>query len=349
MGLYDRGYYRDEKQGMGDGMRRVFGSGENPMGWSLPLYTAFGITVRVHIFFIIWMAFRLIGSYLRPDALGLMYTATMMAVLFGIVLLHEYGHCIACRWVGGEADEILLWPLGGLAYCRPPHHWKADLITVIGGPLVNVILIPILAVPLLILGGGTQWVIFNPFTPGVVFGDPAMNSFLKIMLFWAYYLNWILLLFNICLPMFPMDGGRIVQTILWRFVGWRRSMEIATTIGLFGAGCLAVFGLTTNTMLYVMLALFGGFTCWAQKQQLRMMAAGPEFGIGAPNLRLAQQHEQRQLARRRKRQARAQEHEAKNAEELDRILRKIREAGMSSLTRAERKFLEKDTQRRRGE
>ena len=56
------------------------------------------------------------------------------------ILLHELGHCFAARSVEGDATDVLLWPLGGLAYCDLPHTPRAHLITAAGGPAVNVFL-----------------------------------------------------------------------------------------------------------------------------------------------------------------------------------------------------------------
>src|SRR3984885_182136 len=64
--------------------------------------------------------------------------------LFAIVLLHEFGHALACRSVGGTADNIMLWPLGGVAYVNPPQRPGATLWSIAAGPLVNVALLPIL-------------------------------------------------------------------------------------------------------------------------------------------------------------------------------------------------------------
>jgi Zn-dependent protease len=60
-----------------------------------------------------------------------------------IVLLHEFGHSLACRQVGGQADRIVLWPLGGVAYVQPPQRPGATLWSIAAGPLVNVALIPV--------------------------------------------------------------------------------------------------------------------------------------------------------------------------------------------------------------
>ena len=64
----------------------------------------------------------------------------MCGLLFLSILLHEFGHCFAARSVDGDATEMLLWPLGGLAYCDVPHTPRANLITALGGPAVNLAL-----------------------------------------------------------------------------------------------------------------------------------------------------------------------------------------------------------------
>ncbi len=63
--------------------------------------------------------------------------------LFLIVLLHEFGHALACRQVGGTANQIVLWPLGGVAYVNPPPRPGATLWSIVAGPLVNVVLFPL--------------------------------------------------------------------------------------------------------------------------------------------------------------------------------------------------------------
>src|SRR4029079_19797535 len=62
--------------------------------------------------------------------------------LFLIVLLHEFGHALACRQVGGSANRIVLWRLGGVAYVDPPPRAGATLWSIAAGQLVNVALVP---------------------------------------------------------------------------------------------------------------------------------------------------------------------------------------------------------------
>src|SRR5215470_12992599 len=63
--------------------------------------------------------------------------------LFLIITTHEFGHALACRQVGGKADRIVLWPLGGVAYVNPPPRPGATLWSLAAGPLVNVALLPV--------------------------------------------------------------------------------------------------------------------------------------------------------------------------------------------------------------
>lgn len=114
----------------------------DPMNWALPLYRAFDIQVRVHVLFFIVT----LGLFLREVAdkhSPIAWTDVLfftILLLFVIILLHEYGHCYGARRVNGDAKEILIWPLGGLASVDVPNDWKANLITVLAGPAVNLFL-----------------------------------------------------------------------------------------------------------------------------------------------------------------------------------------------------------------
>ena len=76
--------------------------------------------------------------------------------IFVIVLMHEFGHALACRQVGGTANQIMLWPLGGIAYVDPPQRPGATLWSIVAGPLVNVALLPILG-GLFFVGASAGW------------------------------------------------------------------------------------------------------------------------------------------------------------------------------------------------
>src|ERR1700722_10679010 len=99
----------------------------DPMSWALPVFRAFGVQVKVHIFFFVVT----IGLFLRelslnPDLWWVDVFLLTIVVLFGVILIHEYGHCFGARFVDGDAKEILIWPLGGLAFVDVPHTPRAN-------------------------------------------------------------------------------------------------------------------------------------------------------------------------------------------------------------------------------
>jgi len=333
----------------GDALRRIFGDGENPLGWALTLYTAWGIRVRVHIFFLLYIAFELLGSLVR-DSSGIMFQSIAMFVLFGTVLLHEYGHCIACRAVKGDADDILMWPLGGLASCRPPNTWRANLVTVIGGPAVNVVLALVLGAAIVVITGNVGAVVFNYFNASEGFGlatlDEGIQPLWLIVLWYWFYVNVVLFAFNMLVPMYPMDAGRTLHAVLWARMGHRRATEVTLTVGLVAAGALTVLAIVTNQTLLIALALFGGFYCWQQKQQLRFAAVAEDpYDLAAARM---SDRELRTRSEPTRADLKREKREREHRREVDRILAKIKDEGMGALTRGEKKTLARESAEQRG-
>lgn len=347
MGWSDRRYESDGGGRGRDVLRRIFGDGENPLDWSLPLYTAWGISVRVHLLYVLVIIGQLIWS-VSPGQIGFRHMALGMATLFVLVLLHEYGHCLACRWVGGTADKILMWPLGGLAYCVPPHRWLPSLVTTLGGPGVNVLLLPVLGA-LVWVTAGWDAVLFNPFNPGVTLGavgfsDGTTAYWLK-GLWWAHYMNFVLLAFNMLLPMYPMDAGRVLQEVLWRKLSYHRATTIAATTGLGLAVVMFVFASIAGSTMLLSIALFCGITCWVEKRRLAATVenpamAGYDFSRGFKGMPGDEPEDERSAEKHRQREQAEQER-------LDAILAKIARSGMGSLSWRERSWLRRTTEKRR--
>jgi len=155
-----------------------------------------------------------------------LWNALEYVTLFGIVLLHEMGHALACRQVGGEANLIVLWPLGGVAYVSPPPRPGATLWSIAAGPLVNVALLPVLY---------ALWKLNTPLDPLAAATDDVAKYFKAI-----HYINCGLLAFNL-LPIYPLDGGQIVRSLLWFVVGRAHSLLVASILGFVGvAGLIGV-------------------------------------------------------------------------------------------------------------
>lgn len=349
---------------------RAFASGDNPLTWSLPIGRVFGISIRVSLIYVLWMIIKLISH----KDIGWTYELWSLGSLFTLVLLHEFGHCFACRAVGGEADEILMWMLGGLASCRPPHNWRASLITTLGGPGVNVALFPVFAGAMMALGVPLHALVFNPWGGGI--GSAWFSAFtamsgkvpdwLAYGLFTLHVSNASLLLFNMLLAFIPFDGGRIVQELLWRKYGYTRSMYIATGVGLGGAAIVGLFALVVGSVSLVLIALFGGYSCYHLRMHLKFTRGmgddspkgwgdddGESWKLGRKTIRgssLAGPSPRDQKRQEKARKAAdAQRAQAQNdGVELDRILAKIKDKGMASLTRGEEAFLRRSTQKSRG-
>lgn len=343
MSSLDRDYQRiGDDSGRGGGLRRalgrIFGDGENPLGWSLPIGSIAGIRIKLHLFLLLYIAGQMVSS-ISQDRMGAAYMALSMTALFLLVLLHEFGHCFACRRVGGEADEVLLWPLGGLASVSPPHTWRANLITTLGGPAVNAVLLPVFA-GLLALAGHADTILFNPLKPSLTIGQ--LPSWWLVALWWLHYTNLVLLLFNMLVPMFPLDAGRALHALLWHRVGARRATETATLVGLVTAGALAVGAMVLENVTLIVIAVFGAIMCWRERQLLRVDAlAGAGF---APTI---DDHDFAPPRGPGRAELKRREKEAREQAEVDRILAKIAQSGMASLSRSEKKALQQATERKR--
>ncbi len=328
------------------GLRPSF---DNPLTWSLPLARVAGIDVRVHLIFLVFIAVELMRAGIDGGSMSMRLAGLMLALLFGIVLLHEFGHCLACRRAGGNADEILMWPLGGLAWCRPPNRWRAHLVTAAGGPAVNVAIAAVL-VPVLGLWTGA-WIgvaIPNPLSLGGLFHEAVARSWTLSALYLAGHVNLVILLFNL-LPIFPLDGGRIAQACLWPKLGYAASMRLAVRVGYVGAIALGAMGLVMGDFTLVFIALFGGVTCWITHRQLaftqELMGFAPDED--AAGLYDAPAKERPPSARSRRRAARRAARRRQETNRDDAILKKIADTGMKSLTWSERRLLKRATKSKR--
>jgi Zn-dependent protease len=222
---------------------------------SLRLFRFSGIDVFVHWSWFV-MALYLFSS--RSDQYASpVWNLVEYLALFAIVLLHEFGHALACRQTGGRADLIVLWPLGGVAYVAPPQRAGAQLWSIAAGPLVNVALVPLLY--------GAMWVLGER-----GYGDShpdLMDCLLTVNL-----INGFLLIFNL-LPVYPLDGGQILRSVLWFFVGPVTSLLVATVLGLAGGALFLAYGVLTGRMWTMFLAAFLLFNCWQAFRQARAWRA----------------------------------------------------------------------------
>ncbi len=195
--------------------------------------------------------------------------------LFLIVLTHEFGHAMACRQVGGTANQIVLWPLGGVAYVSPPQRPGATLWSIAAGPLVNVALLPILF-GLFAMSRSLGWAETMP--------DAYM--FVRAVL----AINVSLLVFNM-LPIYPLDGGQILRSLLWFVLGRGRSLMVATVLGMIGVVGFIGVALWLRSIWVGAIAVFMLMNCWGglkHAQALLRIAKLPRRqGFACPSCRTA--------------------------------------------------------------
>jgi Zn-dependent protease len=207
-------------------------TGSSTSKGSFRLFRLFGTDVFVH-----WSWFLM--AYYEMQNRQVPYSSKAWIAVeylagFGLVLLHEFGHVMACRQVGGTANRVVLWPLGGLAFVSAPPRPGASLWTTVAGPLVNVVLAPVLLL--------------------LAFFAPAGTDIDHLCERMALF-NVVMLVFNL-LPIFPLDGGRILQAILWWMVGLPWSLIIAGSLGIIAGAGLGILAIAIQEWWLGLMAAF---------------------------------------------------------------------------------------------
>src|SRR5213592_2519301 len=209
-----------------------------PMSWSLPIFRIAGIQLRIHITFLLLIAWLAFGYYAQGGSAAAASRVIFVLLLLLCVVLHEFGHAFAAKAFGINTPDITLLPIGGVARLeRMPEEPVQELIIAVAGPLVNVVI----ALGLFVAGGSQA--LFNPST---VEGGGLIAQLLTI--------NIILVLFNL-LPAFPMDGGRVLRALLATRMSYARATQVAATVGQGFAFVFGFIGLLWNPFL-IFIALF---------------------------------------------------------------------------------------------
>jgi stage IV sporulation protein FB len=363
----------------------------DPFAWSFPLGRLFGITVRIHWLFpfvalgwILHAAFypsqAVVGAggtvdFKVPESAWI-DACILMLILFVSVLLHEFGHCFAARAVNGDAQEVLLWPLGGLANVDVPHRPRAHFLTALGGPAVNILLVILCTLLLLVIdsrGFRPNW---NPFPGGwparagdqvVLYtwsgGKDALSVYLlPVWLARICWVNYFLALLNIVLMGFPLDGGRMLQACLWPSMGYRQSMLFVVFAGFVVVFIVGLYAIIQSSVLALCLALF--IFAASQRQWVILETGGEDgvFGYDFSQGYTSLERDQIQAApparkvswwrrwlQRRAARKMQKEMEKREAEErrLDELLDKLHRQGRAALTDEEQRFMKRVSDRYR--
>ena len=224
------------------------------MKMSFRLATIAGIGVHVHVTFLMLLAFFSVVYFRIGGVEAVAYGLSVLLSIFACVVLHEYGHALAARRYGIGTRDITLLPIGGVARLeRIPRRPRHEFVIAAAGPVVNVLLGGLgLA---LMAALGMEFAV-----PREIVGVVEQGESGQVAVNWSSYLpalvtvNGIIFLFNL-IPAFPMDGGRILRSILATRMPHHRATEIAANVGKMFAVLFFFLGLQGHFLL-ILIAVF---------------------------------------------------------------------------------------------
>ncbi len=232
------------------------------MRWSLRIGSVAGIGIFVHWSFLLiigWVAFVFA---MRGEGTGAMAAGILFVLaLFGCVVLHELGHALAARRYDIPTRDITLLPIGGVARLeRMPEEPSQEFWVAVAGPAVNVGIAAGLAVLISLFGE------FRPFAEIAWLGGDLSDFWLRLMWF-----NLILVGFNV-LPAFPMDGGRILRSVLARKLDFVKATRIAASVGQGMAIFFGIVGLLYFSPFLILIAFFVYIGAQVESNSVQMTA-----------------------------------------------------------------------------
>jgi Zn-dependent protease len=217
----------------------------------LRLGSGFGIPVYLHWTFFL-LPLLVLWSHPEESSLDLALVFTLLPLMFGCVVLHEFGHALMARRFGIATEDVTLYPIGGVArLTRMTDKPIEELLIAVAGPAVNV------AIAIALAGVLAAGVIVDP---NMVIGTFPGHLLLSLLI-----LNVIMVPFNL-LPAFPMDGGRVLRASLSAWLGHYRGTQIAVHVGVVMAILMGLGGvlLFHNPML----GIIAVFIFFAGQQEL---------------------------------------------------------------------------------
>lgn len=225
------------------------------MSWSYRIATVRGINLKVHATFALIVAIAA-ANWAPLGAAGIAFGTMLVLLLFACVTLHEFGHAFAARVFDMPVREIVLLPIGGVAFLgRPTRNPVQELVIAAAGPAVNVAIVAVLMPVLFLIG--EPWHL----APAVLHPAGANLSFAEALR-WLISANISLVLFNL-IPAFPLDGGRILRGALGLYTDWGRATRWATATGQILAMGMGTWGVINGQLMLVVIAALIFFSAGA--------------------------------------------------------------------------------------
>ncbi len=332
--------------------------------WSLYIGRWRRVHLRLHAMFVAVAVFVLFLATHDPVSGSSGYGLLSIAILFASVLAHEMGHSFAAARVGGSGDQIVIGPLGGLGNVEIPREPQSELIATLAGPLVTLGIL-LLVLPVLVATGISVPPLLSPLEPVGLLEGALWAVALKL----TFWMNWLILIVNL-LPAFPLDGARMLRTMLWPALDYRSAGHVAvrasklTALGVCLLAWLMRDAHSADVLpAWVPLLLFATFIYFSAQHESARLDEGEwdeemlsyDFSQGYTSLERASEAprspgrsmrrwlKNRRELRRKRRLFQEQEEER----QVDEILLRLHETGMNALTAKERSLLNRVSARYR--
>ena len=229
---------------------------------TITLGTIAQIPIKLHWSFSLLLLFVGYIAYdqaIPSNQLGWFFAYVFL--LFVFVIMHEYGHALTARKFGIRTRDIILSPIGGIARLeRLPERPLQELIVALAGPGVNVILALFFLVIQLLFSNQ-----IIPLDDQINFSNPS--DFIGYLLL----INIVLVLFNL-LPAFPMDGGRVLRSLIAMVTKDRlKATKYAVLVGQLMALAFIYYGFTSQSYVLMFIGIFVFFTAKVEYRQLKLM------------------------------------------------------------------------------
>jgi Zn-dependent protease/CBS domain-containing protein len=238
------------------------------MSWSFRLLTIKGIPVRIHASFLLVLVAAVVsglmngGDWLRSSA----FMLVLVLLLFACVALHELGHSLVAQRYGVQVRDITLWPIGGVArVSRLPSKPSQEFLITAAGPATNLVLALLFGALALTWIGPDQLLRLTA-SPRVLNRFLASQAVQPLILLLAIN-NLTLALFNL-IPAFPMDGGRLLRSVLALFLPFKRATQFAAFLGQVLAIVMAAVGLLKGNFLLALVGVFVFIAAWQERRQV---------------------------------------------------------------------------------
>ena len=242
--------------------------------WSFRAFRMFGTDVRIHWSlpaYVLYYVVRGQRAGYAPLTL-LLWVIAPMLLLFASVVCHEFGHVFAARYFGQRTSSMILTPIGGMVMVAQGRTPRAEFAVAAAGPAVNLGLALLGACIYFVAGGAASLELLLPMLDHDLLSRLwAEGSYFRFSLADFVETNVVLFLFNVLLVAYPLDGGRVLFSILWRRRGYRRALALTCRIAqvlAVGLGLLAVAW--QNAMLGI-IAFFVFFQASATAQQVPLL------------------------------------------------------------------------------